>query len=41
MIRAVIDANVIISGLFWQGSPQQVYREMVNGRLVMLTTEDL
>ena len=41
MIRAVIDANVVISGLFWRGLPREVFQAAAQGRYVTLTTEPL
>jgi uncharacterized protein len=41
MIRAVVDTNLIISGLFWRGNPAQVYDAASTGIYVLLTTIDL
>lgn len=41
MIRAVVDTNLIISGLFWRGNPAQVYDSAAKGIYVLLTTTDL
>jgi len=41
MIRAVIDTNIIISGLFWRGLPKQVFEAVIEGRFVALTSQAL
>lgn len=41
MIRAVMDANVLISGLFWKGAPQQVYRAAIREAFLPITTDAL
>jgi putative PIN family toxin of toxin-antitoxin system len=39
MLRVVVDTNVIVSGLFWQGPPKQLYHGLLNGQFNLLLTE--
>lgn len=41
MMRVVIDTNLIISGLFWQGIPARVYDAVITGEFTILVTEQL
>ena len=41
MMRAVLDTNTIISGLFWQGPPRTVLREATLRTYDLLMSEDL
>lgn len=38
MIRAVIDTNVIISGLFWRGNPNEVIRRGIAREFLCVTS---
>src|SRR5260221_5242128 len=40
-MRVVIDTNLFISGIFWQGSPARVYDAAVNGKFTLILTEAL
>jgi uncharacterized protein len=39
MLRVVVDTNIIVSGLFWQGPPKQLYQSLVSGHFDLLLTE--
>lgn len=41
MIRAVLDTNTIISGIFWSGIPRQLYVAAFEERFQILTSDDL
>ena len=41
MKRVVLDTNVIIATLFWQGPPREVYDLAREGQLIMLLTEKM
>jgi len=41
MIRATIDTNIIVSGLFWAGLPGQVFAAAQNEEFISLLTEAL
>ncbi len=41
MKRVVLDTNVIIAALFWQGPPRLVYDLVREGQLIMLLTEKM
>ena len=38
MIRAVIDTNVFVSGIFWKGPPHQVLSAWSHGKFKMIAT---
>lgn len=38
MIRAVLDTNTVISGIFWRGAPRQVYSAARQQRFQLLTS---
>jgi putative PIN family toxin of toxin-antitoxin system len=40
MIRAVVDTNVVISGIFWGGVPSRVYDALVMQRFQVLVSPD-
>ena len=40
-MRAVIDTNVLISGVFWSGKPKQILNQARRGKFVFLTSEIL
>lgn len=35
-MRVVVDANVIISGIFWKGPPEKILRRWLGGELILL-----
>ncbi len=37
-IRVVLDTNVIISAVFWRGSPYKVMRKVLRGELTLVTS---
>lgn len=37
-IRVVLDTNVIISAVFWRGSPYKVTRKILRGELTLVTS---
>lgn len=37
-MRAVIDTNVLVSGLFWHGAPHGLVEEIRSGRLTLLSS---
>jgi len=39
--RAVLDSNVIVSGLGWSGSPARILDAALDGRLVLVTSPPL
>lgn len=41
MIRAVLDTNVIVSGLGWGGAPGQVLEAARTGRFITVTSPAL
>lgn len=41
MIRAVLDTNIIISGLFWQGPPRLVLRAGISQTFTLLLSPSL
>jgi uncharacterized protein len=41
MIRILLDTNTIISGVFWQGAPRQVYQAVLQQEIKPLTSEAL
>lgn len=41
MIWAVLDTNVLVSGLGWRGAPARVVDAAVRGRFVLVTSEPL
>ena len=38
MIRAVVDTNVFVSGVFWKGPPYQVLQAWSEGRFKLIAT---
>ena len=40
-MRVVLDTNTIISGLFWDGTPWQVYRAALTGEYTLLASDAL
>lgn len=41
MIRAVVDTNVFISGVFWKGSPLKVLEAWIDGKFKLITTTEI
>lgn len=41
MIKAVLDANVFISALFWRGAPYRVVEQGLGGAFIMVTSPDI
>jgi len=39
--KVVLDTNVTISALFWEGNPRKVYDLVRHGELVMLLSDDM
>ena len=37
-MRFVMDANVLVSGIFWSGPPNQILRRWLEGRGILLIT---
>jgi putative PIN family toxin of toxin-antitoxin system len=40
-VRVVIDTNVLISGLFWTGTPKQILNKARHGQIIFVTSESL
>jgi putative PIN family toxin of toxin-antitoxin system len=41
MLRAVIDTNVVISGVFWKGPPYRILQAWVNGSFIPLLSPEV
>ena len=41
MKRIVLDTNITISALFWEGSPRKIYDLVGQGELIMLLSDDM
>ena len=41
MKKVVLDTNVTISALFWEGNPRKVYDLVRHGKLIMLLSDDM
>jgi putative PIN family toxin of toxin-antitoxin system len=39
--KVVLDTNVTISALFWEGNPRKVYDLVRHGKLIMLLSDDM
>jgi len=39
--RIVLDTNVTISALFWEGNPRKIYDLVRRGELIMLLSDDM
>lgn len=37
-MRVVLDANVVVSGIFWSGPPQEILRRWLEGRLTLVAS---
>lgn len=40
-MRVVLDANVVVSGIFWSGPPQQILKRWLEGKLKLLVDETI
>ena len=40
-VRAVIDTNVLLSGLLWHGTPHRLIEEVRAGTLILITSPAL
>ena len=40
-MKAVVDTNILVSGIFWGGKPEQVLNLWRNGELHLLVTKDI
>lgn len=41
MKKVVLDTNVTISALFWEGNPRKIYDLVREGKLIMLLSDDM
>lgn len=41
MKKVVLDTNVTISALFWEGNPRKIYDLVRQGKLIMLLSDDM
>ncbi len=41
MIRAVVDTNVFISGIFWSGTPLKVLEAWIDGRFKLIVSNEI
>ena len=41
MKKVVLDTNVTISALFWEGNPRKVYDLAREGKVIMLLSDDM
>ena len=41
MKKVVLDTNITISALFWEGNPRKVYDLVRHGKLTMLLSDDM
>lgn len=37
-MRVVLDANVVVSGIFWSGPPQNILKRWLKGKLTLLVS---
>lgn len=37
-MRVVLDANVVVSGIFWSGPPQKILKRWLEGKLTLLAS---
>jgi predicted nucleic acid-binding protein len=40
-VRAVVDTNVLVSGLFWRGKPDEVIEQVRAGALSLISSPGL
>ena len=41
MMRAIIDTNVLVSGIFWSGTPARILEAWGNGRFSMVISPEI
>jgi putative PIN family toxin of toxin-antitoxin system len=41
LIRAVVDTNVFVSGVFWKGTPLQVLEAWTDGKFKLIVTTEI
>lgn len=41
MIRAVVDTNVFVSGVFWKGTPLKVLEAWIDGKFKLIATSQI
>ena len=41
MKKVVLDTNVTISALFWEGNPRKIYDLVCQGKLIMLLSDHM
>ena len=41
MKKVVLDTNVTVSALFWEGNPRKIYDLVREGKLIMLLSDDM
>ena len=41
MIRAVVDTNVFISGIFWSGTPMKVLEAWTDGKFKLIVSNEI
>ena len=41
MIRAVLDTNVFVSGIFWSGTPSQILRHWIDRKFELIVTAEI
>ena len=41
MKKVVLDTNVTISALFWEGNPRKIYDLVRQGKLIVLLSDDM
>lgn len=40
-MRVVLDTNILISGIFWKGSPSKILDEWIDDKFEMIVSEDV
>jgi predicted nucleic acid-binding protein len=38
VINAVFDTNILISSIFWKGTPYHLMRKVINGEILLFTS---
>lgn len=41
MIKAVLDTNVVISALFWKGTPHAIVEKILKGSFISVTSYEI
>ena len=41
MIKAVLDTNVVISALFWKGTPHTIVEKILKGSFISVTSYEI